>query len=106
VSPAVRVALCCSILDLHLAIYGSTLADTLACVGMIGLATSTSALRVMGDRHYASDVWAGALLGFTVGYGMPTLLHYGKAGGDAQASLVIAPVSTGFPFVPTISGTF
>jgi membrane-associated phospholipid phosphatase len=91
---------------LHLAIYGSTLADTLGCVGMIGLATSTSALRVMGDRHYATDVWAGALIGFTVGYGMPTLLHYGKAGSDAQASLVVAPVGTGFPFGPVISGTF
>jgi len=91
---------------LHLALYGDVLADTLACAGILALATSTSALRVMGDRHYATDVWAGALIGFGVGYGMPTLLHYGKAGSDTQASLLVSPVGAGFPFGPSISGTF
>jgi membrane-associated phospholipid phosphatase len=91
---------------LHLALYGNTFADTLACVGMIALATSTSALRVMGDRHYATDVWSGAAIGFAFGYGMPTLFHYGKAGTDAGGSLVVSPVGAGFPFGPTISGTF
>jgi membrane-associated phospholipid phosphatase len=91
---------------LHLALYGSPLADTLACAGEIAVAGSTGGLRVLGDRHYATDVWAGAIIGFAAGYGMPTLLHYGKAGATTQASLVVQPVSASFPFGPAISGTF
>lgn len=90
---------------LHLALYGNTLADTLTCAGEIALAGATGGLRVVGDRHYATDVWTGAIIGFAVGYGMPTLLHYGKAGSGSEASLTAQPIGTSFPG-PTISGTF
>jgi membrane-associated phospholipid phosphatase len=40
------------------------------------LATADGVLRIMGDRHYLSDVLAGGALGFAFGYGVPTLLHY------------------------------
>jgi membrane-associated phospholipid phosphatase len=40
------------------------------------LATADGVLRIMGDRHYATDVLTGAAIGFGFGYGVPTLLHY------------------------------
>jgi membrane-associated phospholipid phosphatase len=64
----------------HLPLYGSRLADTLACVRDVTLATSDGVLRIMGDRHYATDVLAGAAIGFGFGFGVPTLLHYRNAG--------------------------
>jgi membrane-associated phospholipid phosphatase len=70
---------------------------------MITVASATGVLRVMGDRHYATDALTGGLVGFAFGYGMPTLFHYGKVG---SGSLFVSPVGTGFPFGPTISGTF
>lgn len=88
---------------LHLALYANRDADVLACVGMLTLAAATGTLRVLGDRHHASDVWFGALLGFAVGYGMPTLFHYGRVQTDSQAAAT-QPLGAGF--VPTISGIF
>jgi membrane-associated phospholipid phosphatase len=63
----------------HLPIYGSKLADTLACVRDLTLASAEGVLRVMGDRHYATDVIAGGIIGFGFGFGVPTMLHYGHA---------------------------
>jgi membrane-associated phospholipid phosphatase len=89
---------------LHAAPYGSPLADALACAGTITLAASTGTLRVLGDRHYASDVWLGAVLGFAVGYGVPTLFHYGKVNSDSQSAQALEPLGAGLG--PTVSGTF
>lgn len=90
---------------LHLALYGNQTADVVACAGEIALAGATGGLRVVGDRHYATDVWAGAIIGFGLGYGMPTLLHYGKSRHGMEASLTVQPVAAGLPG-PTVSGTF
>jgi membrane-associated phospholipid phosphatase len=90
---------------LHLALYGTPWADTLTCAGEIALAGATGGLRVLGDRHYATDVWAGAIIGFAVGYGMPTLLHYGTAGRGSEASVTVQPLGAGFAG-PVIAGTF
>jgi membrane-associated phospholipid phosphatase len=93
---------------LHLALYGNRAADILACSSTIALAAATSSLRVFGDRHYLSDILVGAMIGFGVGYGVPTLLHYGTAATNesAQASqpLQLGPLAT--PLGPTFSGTF
>jgi membrane-associated phospholipid phosphatase len=89
---------------LHAALYGSPLADSLACAGTITLAASTGTLRVLGDRHYASDVAVGAIIGFAVGYGVPTLFHYGKVDKGAQSAQALEPLGAGLG--PTISGTF
>lgn len=61
---------------LNLDLYGGGAADTAACVGALGLATATGLLRVAAGKHYATDVAAGALVGFTAGYLIPTLFHY------------------------------
>jgi membrane-associated phospholipid phosphatase len=82
-------------------VYGSPLADALGCAGMITLATTTGTLRVLGDRHYLTDVIAGALFGFGVGYAVPVLFHYTAANDSSKtASPVLAPASRtlGFQF--------
>ena len=34
-------------------------------------------MRIMADRHYTTDVIVGSIGGFTGGFLLPTLLHYG-----------------------------
>jgi membrane-associated phospholipid phosphatase len=89
---------------LHAALYGNSVADALACAGTISLAASTGTLRVLGDRHYASDVAVGAIIGFAVGYGVPTLFHYGKVDRTSSSAQALEPLGAGVG--PTISGTF
>jgi len=94
---------------LHLALYGNRAADILACTGTLALAGVTSGLRVFGDRHYVSDVLVGAMIGFGVGYGVPTLLHYGQVRDSTGSSSAAQPLGLGplpAPLGPTFSGTF
>lgn len=77
----------------YLPLYGGGSGDGAACAAVLGVATVTGVLRLVADRHYASDVVVGAILGFGVGYGLPWLLHYrhgAPAGerGDVSAPLV------------------
>lgn len=58
-----------------LPIYGGAW-DDLACATSLSLAFSTGLFRVVGDRHYASDVVFGAVAGFSLGYLYPWLFHY------------------------------
>ena len=58
---------------LHL--YDSKAADVGICAALLTTATTTGFLRMMSDRHYASDVLAGAAVGLTVGYLVPAA-HY------------------------------
>jgi len=90
---------------LHVPLYGNPTADALACAGSLTLAATTGAMRVAGDRHYASDVLVGALIGFGVGYGLPMLLHYGRSTSDGQASTT-QPLDRIVPLGPVISGSF
>jgi hypothetical protein len=71
----------------HLDLFGHPVADAAACGGMLGLATTVGVLRIVADRHYVSDVLAGAAIGFLNGWGMPRLLHYRPllGGGDRRA---------------------
>ena len=57
-------------------IYGNRIADVFACTRDLVLGTTEAFLRVMGDRHWASDVIVGSAIGFGFGFGLPTLLHY------------------------------
>jgi hypothetical protein len=88
----------------HEPIYGSRLLDTLACVRDVTLATGEGMLRIMGDRHYATDVLAGAAIGFGFGFGVPTLLHY-RNGGNAR-TLSISPALGGGHLGLLASGRF
>jgi membrane-associated phospholipid phosphatase len=60
----------------YLPIYGSDLADEGACGLLLGGTVITGVARIVADRHYASDVVIGGLIGFGAGYGLPWLLHY------------------------------
>jgi membrane-associated phospholipid phosphatase len=91
---------------LHVALYGDRLADVLACAGTITLAAAAGTLRVVGDRHYATDVVVAAALGFAMGYGMPTLLHYGKVQNEGAPGAMQQPLGQVVPLGPVISGSF
>jgi membrane-associated phospholipid phosphatase len=61
---------------LHARLYGNKAADIAACAGPIVTANLVSFFRLRADRHWASDNIAGTLIGFPIGYGLPTLLYY------------------------------
>jgi membrane-associated phospholipid phosphatase len=76
----------------YVPIYGSKLFDTLACARDLTLASADGVLRIMGDRHWASDVLAGAGIGFVAGYALPVALHYASGKRDRAAGLVVMPM--------------
>ncbi len=70
----------------------------------VTLATGEGVLRIMGDRHYATDVLAGAAIGFGFGFGVPTLLHY--HGGGYADTLAVSPLMGGGSIGVLTSGRF
>jgi membrane-associated phospholipid phosphatase len=88
-----------------LPIYGSRVWDALACARDLFLATSDGVLRIMGDRHYATDVLTGGAIGFGFGYGMPTLLHYTAHKSSFLATLTVSPLA-GHQAGLAVSGLF
>lgn len=77
---------------LHVPIYGSKLLDGLACGRDLLLATADGVLRIMGDRHYATDILAGGVIGFGLGYGLPTVLHFGMSRGPRTSGWTVSPM--------------
>jgi membrane-associated phospholipid phosphatase len=85
-----------------------------ACAASLGLATAMSFMRISVDRHWASDIGFGALIGAAIGFGVPYALHYGRAhssrNGTAteveRALLRFRPGSEGGPLGLTIDGAF
>jgi membrane-associated phospholipid phosphatase len=73
----------------YVPLYGSRTWDAVACGRDVTLAAADGVLRLMADRHWATDVLAGAGLGFTFGYAMPVLLHY-----TASPGLSLAPMAS------------
>lgn len=76
----------------YVPVYGNATLDALACARDVGLATADGVLRIMGDRHYTTDVIAGAALGFSFGYGLPWLLHYAHRRSPQVPSVTVAPM--------------
>jgi membrane-associated phospholipid phosphatase len=64
---------------LNLPLYGGGAADIAACAATAALALTTAVARVANERHWATDVSAGLLIGAIVGYGLPSWLHYRDA---------------------------
>jgi len=74
-------------------VYGNRIADIFACVRDLTLGTTEALLRVMGDRHYMTDVIVGSAFGFGFGFALPTTLHYIKWGHKTPLSrLSVAPM--------------
>lgn len=67
----------------HLPLYGGGWPDVAICVATLAAASSTAVLRVMSDRHYASDSLLGVGIGLVSGWGLPEWLHYGAAQGGS-----------------------
>lgn len=65
----------------------------------IPLATTTAILRLAADKHWASDVLVGMLVGSAVGVGVPLLFH-GRV--NPKTTLRVMPMPNGVAF----SGTF
>ena len=59
-------------------IYGDSAADRAVCASGIGLAAVEGIVRIMADRHYATDVAVGAVIGWFSGFVLPRLLHYSR----------------------------
>jgi hypothetical protein len=73
----------------HLPLYGGGAPDLMACLAGIGAASASGVLRVMSDNHYSTDVLFGAMIGFGVGYGLPSLLHYGFTSGPRRQASIL-----------------
>ena len=57
-------------------LYNNPAADRAVCSAGIGLAVADGVLRLVADRHYATDIAAGTVLGLFSGFVLPRLLHY------------------------------
>jgi membrane-associated phospholipid phosphatase len=82
---------------LKLALYGAPL-DVFACVATLTTATGTGALRIVADRHWASDVVTGAVIGGLSGWLVPTLLRFRSPRAKAEGAVIVpavAPVEGG-----------
>lgn len=93
---------------------GSYEGAALMCGSSLMMATITSAMRVMVDLHWASDVGIGAVLGSTVGWVLPLALHYAWPRPRSDASsresspfgIAIRPGAGPEPTGITVFGTF
>jgi membrane-associated phospholipid phosphatase len=61
----------------RLDLLGSQVASGLLCGASVSAAVTAGVMRIVGDRHYATDVVAGLALGVLSGYVLPAWLHYG-----------------------------
>jgi membrane-associated phospholipid phosphatase len=88
---------------LKLRLFGDA-ADILACATALATASAVSLLRVMGDEHYATDVFTGALVGAAVGFIVPAFHYATHSRKNARTSLEwhVAPSAGGLG----IAGTF
>jgi membrane-associated phospholipid phosphatase len=67
----------------RLSLYGS--ADSAVCPAALAIATTTGVLRMVADRHWSTDVLAGALLGFGIGSTV-SLIHLHREAAPQAAS--------------------
>lgn len=77
----------------HLPLYGGGAPDILICAALVANGAAVAWTRMMADKHYFSDNLVGAALGFGLGYGIPSYLHYrGKGSLTARLGLPGLPV--------------
>lgn len=67
-------------------LFGDPFADGAACGLALASAATVGTMRVVGQRHYVTDVLTGAAIGAASGLGIPWLLHYGPLARRASAS--------------------
>lgn len=95
--------------DANVPLYGDRAAGAVACAGTGLLALSVGVLRIVSDEHWASDVITGQLIGFSIGYLLPTLLYYregSRAPVAASASTALVLDATPPPRLLMFAGAF
>ena len=65
---------------LMLGLLGKPALDVGLCALLVATASTAGVLRVTADRHYLTDVLAGATVGIAAGVATPLLVHYRPAG--------------------------
>jgi membrane-associated phospholipid phosphatase len=65
-----------------------TAADHFTCAAGFLAASAVATMRIMGDEHYFSDVFVGAVVGTTVGLSIPLLHHYSHRTSSSNASIL------------------
>jgi len=91
-STAVGAGLLCAH-HLNMPLYDGKVMDIGTCAVGIGLTLATGLLRVASDKHWATDVGMGHLVGFSAGYFVPTLLYYTDEPAEAGDAAVVPDVS-------------
>ncbi len=74
----------------YMPLWGHPAADAFACALASGAAATTGVTRIMADRHYMTDVIFGTVVGFGIGYSIPTLLHYRVPGSSPEIRITSA----------------
>jgi hypothetical protein len=69
---------------LMLGLIGEPVLDASVCALLLATASTAGVLRVAADRHYLTDVLAGATVGLAAGVATPLLLHYRSLGGSSE----------------------
>ncbi len=88
----------------YLHLYGDV-GDALMCGLTTASAVTVAYTRIASDKHYATDDLTGILLGASIGYLTPTLLHYRAAPVREAAGVPKAHISAVLPaFSPTSFG--
>jgi membrane-associated phospholipid phosphatase len=95
----------------YLPLYGGQPWDAAACASSLVIASATGLFRVVGDRHWLSDIVLGAAFGFSLGYFYPYLFHYqyGEASPrPSRASAVwgFVPGAQQTPYGVSVMGLF
>lgn len=78
----------------HLPLYGGGIYDAAACIGALLGTITTGTLRVVADKHWATDVVVGHVVGLASGFVVPSLFYYRsfQARPEAAAATSAAPV--------------
>jgi len=81
----------------NFALYGAGAAGAIACGASLVAAGTVGTLRIVADRHYMSDVLAGAAVGLAAGYLLPNLTNYHFGGGqhsDRRPTTTLVPMAS------------
>lgn len=85
-----------------LQLFGTT-GDVVTCGSALAVAAATGVFRIAADMHYASDVLVGAVVGTTIGLGIPWL-HMkvpGFSDDSARVRMQLTPIGQGLGVIGT-----
>ncbi len=82
-------------------LYGGGVAEIINCATALAAASTAGVARLVGERHWFTDIATGAAFGVTAGYLIPTLLHYDAAASSdvtREGATEESAILSGFPF--------